>query len=212
LRALGTCTTFGRVTAIPLKLNDGWQPTGGDVFWGEIAPCEHLVQIYEDACAFLDSLEGFVAGGLRAGDSVIVIATAAHLQDLDERLLAQGLDIAAAQARDQYIFADAEATLAKFMVNGWPDELLFTQTVSELLVRARHGGRRVRAFGEMVALLWADGHNGATVRLEHLWHAFCQSEAFSLFCAYPRSGFTQDASASIAEICATHSRVVGRAG
>src|SRR5688500_19228341 len=54
--------------------------------------------------------------------------------------------------------------------------------------------RSVRAFGEMVAVLWANGHNGATVRLEHLWHAFCQSEAFSLFCAYPKTGFTQDAS------------------
>jgi hypothetical protein len=74
--------------------------------------------------------------------------------------------------------------------------------------RARQNEGRVRAFGEMVAVLWANGHNGATVRLEHLWHAFCQSEAFSLFCAYPKSGFTQDASTSIKEICATHSKVI----
>jgi len=42
--------------------------TTSEVFWGEIAPCEHLVQIYDNDGAFLDSLEGFVAGGLRAGD------------------------------------------------------------------------------------------------------------------------------------------------
>ena len=28
-----------------------------------------------------------------------------------------------------------------------------------------------RAFGEMVALLWAKRHIGATVRLEHLWNS-----------------------------------------
>jgi hypothetical protein len=60
----------------------------------------------------------------------------------------------------------------------------------------------------MVALLWAQGQSGATVRLEHLWHEFCQSKAFSLFCAYPRSGFTKNADDSIREICAAHSKVI----
>jgi hypothetical protein len=36
-----------------------------EVFWGEIAPCDHLVQIYEQEAAFMDSLEGFVGGGIR---------------------------------------------------------------------------------------------------------------------------------------------------
>lgn len=184
--------------------------TGIEVFWGEIAPCEHLVQIYEGEGPFVDSLEGFVGGGLRAGDGVIVIATATHLHALEERLAAQGVDIAAARSSDQYIPLDAVETLSKFMVGGWPDDYLFTQVVTEILTRARKNGRGVRAFGEMVAVLWGQGHNGATVRLEHLWHQLCQTEAFSLFCAYPRIGFTQDVSASISEICAAHSRVIGQ--
>jgi ribosomal protein L15 len=60
----------------------------------------------------------------------------------------------------------------------------------------------------MVAMLWGQGHNGATVRLEHLWHELCREEAFSLFCAYPRSGFTKDVEASIQEICSAHSKVI----
>ena len=32
------------------------------VFWGEMSPCDHLVQIYQDDEILLDSLEGFVAG------------------------------------------------------------------------------------------------------------------------------------------------------
>ena len=179
-----------------------------DMFWGEIAPCEHLVQIYEEDDVFLDSVEGFVAGGLRAGDGVVVIATDAHLAALGERLAERGIDVDSAVADDQYIALNAEKTLARFMVNGWPDEERFEAVILDLLTRARKGGRRVRAFGEMVAVLWARGHNSATVRLEHLWHRFCQEEAFSLFCAYPRCGFTKDADASIKEICAAHSRLI----
>ena len=185
-------------------------PSGSkpQIFWGEITPCEHLVQIYESSTAFLDSLEGFIAGGIMAGDGVIVIATEDHRQALSERLTAQGIDLKVAVASDQLLMLDADATLQSFMVRGWPDEKLFTDAVRKLLARARGPGRRVRAFGEMVALLWSRNANDATMRLEYLWHRLCQAETFSLFCAYPRAGFTQDASASIRQICDAHSRVV----
>ena len=179
-----------------------------DVFWGELAACEHLVQFYEEKGAFLDTLEGFVGSGLRSGDSAVVIATEAHMRALEDRLAAQGIDLAAARSRDQYIPLDAEQTLSRFMVDSRPDEKLFDQVVTGILQRARKGGRRVRAFGEMVALLWARGDNGATVQLEHMWHRLCQSEAFSLFCAYPKVGFTKDTSASMDELSAAHSRVI----
>jgi hypothetical protein len=174
----------------------------------KLPPREHLVQIYADEGPFLDALEGFVVGGLRAEEGVIVIATAGHLIALEHRIQAQGLDLDAARARNHYISLDAEETLSKFLLGGWPDDGRFRKVVSDLLTRARGNGRRVRAFGEMVAVLWAQGHNGATVRLEHLWNQFAQKEAFSLFCAYPRSGFTQDADASIREICSAHSKVI----
>lgn len=178
------------------------------VFWGEIAPCEHMIQIYAEEAAFLDSLEGFICGGLRLNESVIIIATAAHLNLLESRLLALGFDLRAARERDQYITLEAQPLLEKFMVAGWPNDNLFKQSIKDLLARARKGGRRVRAFGEMVALLWSQGFNGATVRLEHLWHDLCKTETFCLFCAYPRIGFTQNSDASIKEICAAHSKVI----
>jgi len=186
-----------------------WRQLGAEIFWGEIAPCEHLVQIYEEDGAFLDCLAGFVSGGLKAGEAVIIIASAAHRHSLEFRLRAQGVNLAAAVMEGQYFAFDAEQSLSKFMVEGWPDENLFNHFVNSLLARARgKNDRRVRAFGEMVAVLWAEGHNGATVRLEHLWHQFCGKAAFSLFCAYPRTGFTQDADASIRAICAEHSKVI----
>jgi hypothetical protein len=187
------------------------QRTELEVFWGEIAPCDHLVQIYTDDTAFLDSLAGFVSGGLKVGEAVIVIATQSHRSSLDFRLRTLGIDIEAARREDLYIPLDAQETLSKFMVNGWPDDERFRMVVNSVLARARKNACKIRAFGEMVALLWAAGHNGATVRLEHVWTQFCKEEAFSLFCAYPRSGFTKDADASIREICSAHSRVISAA-
>lgn len=179
-----------------------------EVFWGEISPCEHFVQIYQDEGVFLDALEGFIAGGIQAGDGVVVIATPPHIASLNERLLARNIDIASAARSNQYQALDAEETLAKFMVMGWPDEDFFRAAVTDILQRAQGDNRRVRAFGEMVAILWARGNTGATVHLEHLWHRLCNEQSFSLFCAYPQIGFTRDASASIQEICAAHSRVI----
>ena len=179
-----------------------------EVFWGEIAPCEHVLQIYGEDNVFLDALEGFVSEGLHGNESVIVIATNQHLSGLEERLMKGGHNLNTARATDLYIELNAEETLAKFMVEGWPDDRLFEQLVGKLLLRARKAARKVRAFGEMVALLWANGNNGATVRLEHLWNRVLARESFPLFCAYPRTGFTQDAETSMREICAMHSRVI----
>jgi hypothetical protein len=182
--------------------------TQGSVFWGEIAPCEHVAQFYEHDSVLLDTLAGFVGGGLKQGDGVIVLATAEHLRALDQRLDASGLNLQQAKSQDQYITFLAEDALGEFMVNQWPDDELFANFVAELLARAQTGGRRVRAFGELVALMWARGQVAATVRLEFLWHQLCHQQSFSLFCAYPKAGFTEDPLKSLDVIRATHSRII----
>ena len=180
----------------------------GRDFWAEISPCEHIVQFHEADDVFLDTLEGYVSGALRTGDSAIVIATPAHRRMLEDRLRQSGFNVQAACAQDQFIALDAEETLQVFMENGWPNDDKFTALVQQLLARGKKHGRKVRAFGEMVAVMWARGEHAATVRLEHLWHQLCSAESFSLLCAYPRVGFTQDASAAINDICAAHSKVL----
>src|SRR6185437_16628639 len=51
--------------------------------------------------------------------------------------------------------------LSKFMVNDWPDENRFADAIGSLIQQAKAAcydhGARTAAFGEMVALLWADG-------------------------------------------------------
>lgn len=188
--------------------NDGLATSSNDVFWGEIAPCEHVVQIYESDDSFLDLLTGFVSGGVEAEECAVVIATTAHLAALEQRLTAAGYNVPALISNIQYVPLDAEETLSRFMINDWPDENLFNKVISEVLAKAKENKHKVRAFGEMVAILWAKGQVGATVRLEHLWNKFCENEAFSLFCAYPESGFTQDAAESVMHICSAHTKMI----
>ena len=50
--------------------------------------------------------------------------------------------------------------------------------------------------------------HGATVRLEHLWNEFLQTNALSPFRAYPKCGMTEDVAVSLHEICAANSKTV----
>ena len=191
---------MGKVVALP--------NADPQVFWAEMSPCEHVVQIYGDDRVFLDGLEGFVGAGLRAGESAIVIATAMHLHGLEERLRATGIDIDRVRAEGRYVVRLAEDVLASFMETDWPHEARFLQAMTELIDRARGGtGRKVRAFGEMVAILWSRGNHAATIHLELLWTKLLARERFPLFCAYPRDTFSRNATESIVEICRIHSRI-----
>jgi len=191
-----------------MSLTEAVEPQVRPLSRGPIEPREHLVQFYEREGAFLDSLGDFVASGLLHGESVIVIATASHLGALDTRLRARGFDVDRAIIQDRYIPLDAASVLSQFMLNGWPDEQRFRSLVAGLLARARREAPRVRAFGEMVAIMWARGEHAATVHLERLWHALCHEHDFSLLCGYPKTGFASDARAAIGQICAAHTDVV----
>jgi len=189
-----------------MEICEDWKRAETHVFWGEIAPCDHVVQIYENDHQFLALLAEFIADGIQAGDCSIVIATAAHIMELKFKL---GIfNIEELIARRKLMLLDAEETLERFMVSGWPDETLFNTVVGSLLREARTEKRQVRAFGEMVAVLWSKGFNGATVHLESLWNKFMHSQTFTLFCAYPKSGFTEDPYTSMVHICNTHTKII----
>lgn len=188
--------------------NENWRRSDTHHFWGEMAPSDHVVQIYDDDQTFLRLLEGFVTAGFVANDCVIVIATQEHLNALEDRLRFKGHDVFELKLVDQYIPLNARDTLDEFMINNWPDEVLFQHIINRLIARARSKKRWVRAFGEMVTLLWAQGNSAATVKLEHLWNKACQRENLSLFCAYPRSIFNQGALESILHICGSRPKMI----
>jgi PAS domain S-box-containing protein len=177
----------------------------------EMSESEHFVQFYETDAFLLDSLSGFIGTGLAKGDACIVLATKAHRESLEERLKSNGLDLVAAQTQGDYISLDAAEALSKLMVDGLPDPELFALVVGDLVMRAAEGRHHVRAFGELVALLWADGNRVAAIRLEELWNDLGKLHPFSLFCAYPMHGFKMY-EVEFTEICNRHSQVIPTEG
>ena len=113
--------------------NSEWQHVRSEIFWGEIAPCDHVLQIYDNDEVFLDALAGFVGAGINSGECCIVIATDAHLVELERKLSNLGIHVENLLSEKMYVPVNANDVLAKFMVNGWPDEDLFNKTISELI-------------------------------------------------------------------------------
>ena len=177
--------------------------------WTESRDTEHVVQLYETDAVLLDALADFIGTAIRAGDAGIVIATPAHRDGLDERLRARKLDVAAARSDGRYVPLDAAETLSRFMADGAPDRARFAEAVGEIVAHAAAGGRRVSAFGEMVALLAADGNLDAALRVERLWNDLRQIHDFSLLCAYPMDRLGGETLAGFVDsACAAHSRVI----
>jgi PAS domain S-box-containing protein len=176
--------------------------------WGDAKPHSHLVQFYEDDEFLIESLSRWFADGLNAGDTCFYIGTEANRIRLEKRLADRGITLDAMGAEGRYICLDAAGTLASFMVDEWPDEARFTAAIEAVLARVHKDGN-IRAFGEMVALLWANGSRQAAIRLEEIWNGFMQTHALSLCCAYPLKGFGSDADASLfLKVCAQHTPVL----
>ena len=104
------------------KVNKDWSHRSSKDFWGEIAPSEHVVQIYENDKVFLDLLHGFVSDGFDAGDCVIVIATPSHVQALDKRLVCVGFQSFGVSGEEDLFPVRSRNGAFKFMINDWPDE------------------------------------------------------------------------------------------
>src|SRR6266849_4280506 len=126
----------------------------------------HVVQFYDDETFLLDVIGRFIGPALGGGEACLIIATAPHQAQIAEQLAARGFDLSALSERGRYVTLDAAETLSRFMVDGWPDEKRFVEVVGATVTQAVAAGQvpHVHAFGEMVALLCAEGRpEGATL-------------------------------------------------
>jgi DNA-binding NarL/FixJ family response regulator len=166
----------------------------------------HEVEFYSDDASFLAGLTRFVETALEVGSKVIVVAAESHRNGLLQGLQAHGVDTAAAAEQEHFLLLDAAETLSKFMENAGPNRERFLSTVAPLIRCAEIKHKRVELFGEMVAVLCADGRMKAAIELEQLWNKLAQIHSFRLRCAYP---MTEELKGEpYAAICAEHSAVL----
>jgi MEDS: MEthanogen/methylotroph, DcmR Sensory domain len=150
-------------------------------------PQGHLVQLYQaDEQALARNVSQYLWEGYRRGDGLLVIAGAEHSEAFRRKLEALGADTHAAIRDGGLAFFDAQDMLSRFMTGGQPVWDRFENVVRTAMGQVRrkdsHGG--LRAYGEMVGILWKARQFSAAIHLEQFWNKLLTRSSFSLYCAY----------------------------
>jgi hypothetical protein len=160
---------------------------------------EHLMDLYDGAFP-AQQVTRFLQDGRERGEAVVVVARPEHREQLQALLGAQ-------KQGPPVFYFDADRAMARFFVDGRPDPDRFDETLGAALSEAaRQGNGRVRAYGEMVALLCERGRSAAAVELEQLWNRVGQKRPLSLLCAYQRDSIAQE---FMDTLCGEHGHVSG---
>jgi hypothetical protein len=181
--------------------------------WAEQAPFSgvaghHAVQFYSDDRVLCGVVADFLTDGLVANEPGVVIARPGHCEAITQELAAHGIDVKHLLRVGNLVILDAEETLARFMVDGAPDPERFSTVMGTVIERARAGRTPcvLRAYGEMVDVLWRDGKRDAAIALELLWNELAMKHSFSLLCGYATGNFYKRT--SIPTICSQHTHVL----
>jgi signal transduction histidine kinase len=140
----------------------------------------------------------------------VAIATQRHRLALTRALARRGVNVPRARSSGQLQLLDADKILASFMIGDAVNEALFRNVVGGVFAeRSLGSGLPIRAFGEMVNLLWQSGNHIAALELEALWNQMGPAWNIELLCGYAISNFARSAHAErFEEICGQHAHVV----
>src|SRR5688572_26922603 len=125
----------------------------------------HAVQFYKDEASLAGTVAQFLADGLTMGQPGIVIATPSHSESIVRELMSRGVDVEPLRTTGELQFFDARKLLRAFMVGGVPDAMLFRTTVGDMIEKLCAGRVPcpIRAYGEMVDLLWQEGNSDGAI-------------------------------------------------
>jgi len=164
---------------------------------------DHMVQVYQDRDFLADAVSLYVSAGLRAGEAAIVIARPEHRERFVRELKREGVYPSPALR-----LLDADETLAQVTVDGMPEWTAFHKLMGGAIAEMRLQYPRVRAYGEMVDILWQRGDKPAAIRLEEFWNEIGKLQTFSLLCAYAMDPLRGDTYAGLESICRCHTHII----
>ncbi len=195
-------------------IKDGADPRDGPrgpLVTAEVPQPSHTVQFYENDHFLAAAVADFLAPALASGQPVVIIAEADHSEAFLQRLRSKGLDPDDAFRNGRMVILDAAETLAQFMNGNEPDPDRFTSVVGGVIgsVMTGSSSATVRAYGEMVDILWRAGNTDGAVRLEELWNSLGEQHSIELLCAYGMGNFYKEShTGAFRQICGHHTAVV----
>ena len=169
---------------------------------------DHIVQVYQDRDFLATAVAEYVGTGLERDEAAIIICRPEHAQAFMNRLGSLGVDVVEAMARGQLTVLDAETTLLRFLKDGQPQWTPFHHAIGGAIAEARLHFPVVRAYGEMVDILWQRGARDAAIRLEEFWNKLSKLQTFSLFCAYYLDNLDSRTYVDLQCICKVHNHLI----
>ena len=172
----------------------------------------HAVQFYGNESQLFTTVSGFLSEGLISGHPALVVATRAHREGILDAMRGRFVDVSRAQHAGDLTLLDAQEVLSSLMTgpNGRPDRERFEVLVGLAIDRASQGRAlvTVRAYGEMVDVLWKEGQTDAALALEALWNDISRRRRLALLCGYSVGNFTTQVE-QFQSICEHHTHVIG---
>jgi hypothetical protein len=170
----------------------------------------HAVQFYGNEEHLFSRVAGFLAEGLIEGHPAVVIATGDHQPGITRHLEARLIHVERARRNGDLLFLDAHEMLDLFTHDGIADPEAFDLNIGRFVEQTLQGrpGSAMRAYGEMVDVLWKQGLTETAIRLEMMWNALAARFGFSLMCGYSMEQFCKR-TPELHEVCNQHTHVFG---
>jgi len=156
-------------------------------------PHGHLVQIYDQRRedSLIRNATRYFAEGLRKGEGLLVIARARQHEAF--RKQTEGCEQAIREGRAA--FFDSREMLGRLITGGRLEWSRFESVVGTALETVRPRGDDppgVRAYGDIVDILWNARQYSVAIRLEQFWNKLRTRSRLSLFCGYSMDIFAAD--------------------
>ena len=168
---------------------------------------DHALHVYGEERSLATTVASFLEPAFPQEQAIIAIATRAHLSAVEQRLRTLGNDVDAARRAGRYVALDASDVLPRLMHNGLPSRSAFESVIATPVGALAREYGDVRAFGELVNMLWQDGKRAAALQLEDLWNELLGYAPLSLICGYRKRTIGGRNGKRVDEIVATHSSV-----
>lgn len=172
-----------------------------------LSPQNHICEFYPSAEARIKSLCNFIVPGIIKDEAVVVIATFENLLMLRNTLILYAIDIDEVVKSGQLVLLNAQKTLEQFIRQDHIDYMLFFNLMCNLLDDLKEKFHGIRAYGEMVDVLYQTKSLELTLELEQLWADISLQYNFSLLCGYTAESFRGN-HGHIKKICTTHTHLI----
>jgi hypothetical protein len=166
----------------------------------------HIVEFYVDSTKLAKQVADFAEIGLRGQEGVVLIATREHLDLILNTLTERHFSVKTLEKSGQLKYLQAQSALDEFIMDGNLYWKRFESTIGTSISLLANKYGKVRAYGEMVNILWQKGLRDRAIELEGFWNRLAALYPFCLFCAYSLNGVNAPCDpVSVTSICRAHS-------